>query len=175
MALSLSAAEATEVAAINVSLDLALADGVTGNFANPKLPSYVDFTLDVKTVVRNTFISTAAAIVKQLMSGAAAPWTNVASFLNGWVADSATYNAPAYKRATGSRILLRGRATTGTVDASMFLLPVGSRPLKALHFATISNNALGQIVVQADGNVVATSPSSNVWVSLEGISFDAEQ
>jgi hypothetical protein len=87
---------------------------------------------------------------------------------------------------------LKGTVAGGTVSTyggRLFDLPCGYGPSKVSHHAVMSNNALGQVMIMYDpwfyeplqkctgGEMAATvyvmPPSSNVWVSLDGITFRA--
>lgn len=56
----------------------------------------------------------------------------------------------------------------------LFTLPAGYRPLGTCVFTVTSNGAIARVDVQPDGDVAVVS-GSNVWLSLAGISFRAEQ
>ncbi len=92
-------------------------------------------------------------------------------FTNGWVNfDAAQYNAAGYRR-QGTRIYLRGLVKSGTND--IFTLPAGFRPTRTCIFTAVSNNAFGRIDVTPAGAVGLVS-GSNLFASLDGISFDQE-
>ena len=97
------------------------------------------------------------------------------TYANAWADTFAIANglelAGFYKDPTGW-VHLKGCPSNGTVGLSMFTLPVGYRPANALLFAVVSNGAIGRLDVLASG-VVTLSAGSNVYASLEGISFKA--
>lgn len=97
-------------------------------------------------------------------------------FLNGWenYNEDVYYPAEYYKDPTG-RVHLRGMIDSGTVPSAAFNLPAGYRPKKTVLFSTISNASVGRVDVSLSGNVVVQNPSNNNWVSLDGLSFLAEQ
>lgn len=82
-------------------------------------------------------------------------------------------NAGYYKDSMGI-VHLRGLIKSGT-SGDMFVLPVGYRPLMRKIFPQIcGNNTLARVDVSANGTV-SGQVSNNAWVSLEGITFRAEQ
>lgn len=93
-------------------------------------------------------------------------------FTNSWVNfGSGTGFAGFWKDPFGI-VHLQGAIKSGTLTASAFTLPVGSRPGFQCNFPTISNSALGYVHVESNGQVVPQSGSS-VWFSLDGLSFKA--
>jgi hypothetical protein len=54
-------------------------------------------------------------------------------------------------------------------------LPIGFRPEYTELFGTVSGNTAGRIDVSTNGNITANGPSTNGWVSLDGLSFMAYQ
>jgi hypothetical protein len=95
---------------------------------------------------------------------------------NSWVDYGLGYSAAGYyKDATGA-VHLQGAIKSGTVGAAAFTLPAGYRPLGSNAYAVPSGAgpAFGVVVVAADGTVSVTV-GSNVFASLSGISFRAEQ
>lgn len=93
---------------------------------------------------------------------------------NGWIRYDTTWSNAGYMRDHNGFIHLRGLVKSGTVGSTMFQLPLGHRPAQQLLISTISNGAVGRIRVQTNGVVAAESPSSNVWVALDGITFKAD-
>lgn len=96
---------------------------------------------------------------------------------NSWVNydGGTTYNTCAYRKDEMGYVHLKGLIKNGTVNPAAFTLPSGYIPILRCIFATSSNNLYGQVRVQTDGQGVPYSPSVNNWVSLDGISFKAEQ
>jgi hypothetical protein len=73
-------------------------------------------------------------------------------------------------------------STSAGEDVDIFFLPEGYRPAKRLVFRTISNHLLSRVDVLPGGDVsLEPSPSNpnasaaHEWISLEGITFRAEQ
>ena len=97
----------------------------------------------------------------------------VPTMVNSWVRYDTTYDNVGYMRDSLGFVHLRGLIKSGTA-ANMFQLPVGYRPLQRRIYSVVSNNSLGRVDVGQDGWVTG-SVYSNAWVSLEGITFKAEQ
>ena len=55
---------------------------------------------------------------------------------------------------------------------AIFTLPVGYRPTKQELFVAASNNAFGRFDIDISGNV-ALIVGSNVWASMDGMTFRA--
>lgn len=98
----------------------------------------------------------------------------VPTFLNAWVNHSAQYNSAGYYKDSLGIVHLKGLVKSGTIGAAIFNLPAGYRPLTQYLTATISNSAIGRIDVTATGDVLAAL-GSNAWISLDLVSFRAEQ
>lgn len=94
---------------------------------------------------------------------------------NSWVVYDANYDSPQYRIDETGRVLLKGMIKSGSRDTAAFTLPAGYRPAKIKTFPVISNNALGRIDIETDGDVIAAKDliGSNTWLSLEGVGFFA--
>lgn len=94
------------------------------------------------------------------------------TLLNSWVVFGGSNMDPGYRK-EGDTVQLRGLVKNGTVGAGtpIFVLPEFYRPSDELIFAVLSNDALGQVRIDASGNVTARLPSVNTWVSLDTIRF----
>lgn len=108
--------------------------------------------------------------------GTAESWTNVSSFSNSWVNyDTSLYFGAGYYKDPTGVIHLRGLVKSGTValdtTGTIFVLPSGYRPTKALHLSVTSNLAAGTCFIDTSGNVRAHA-GDNTWFSLDGITFD---
>ena len=105
------------------------------------------------------------------------PWNEVTNFLGTWVNfNPSVWATAAYYKDSLGRIHLKGLVKSGTCGTNIFTLPSGYRPLLNLVFATSSDNAHGRVDIKSDGSVFANSSAcSNIFVSLDGISFRAEQ
>ena len=101
------------------------------------------------------------------------PW-QTPIFENGWVNYIGTFNSAGYFKDSLGVVHLRGLVKNGTIGQPVFTLPVGYRPGGRGIFPSVSNNALARIDIDSAG-VVLIQVGSNVWISLEGITFRAEQ
>lgn len=97
--------------------------------------------------------------------------TGQPAFTNSWVVFGGGWQVPGFWRDPLGIVHLRGLMKDGTVGSSAFTLPPGFRPALAETFAIISNAAFGRLDVLADGTVTPIAPSSNLWVSLNGVTF----
>jgi hypothetical protein len=96
------------------------------------------------------------------------------SYTNSWQRYSSLFpDAAFYKRADGL-VVLKGFISTGALGTSAFTLPKGYRPAQNLIMSRIANSGAGRLDIGADGTVTPVT-GSNVWFSLEGVTFVAEQ
>ena len=93
------------------------------------------------------------------------------AFENSWVDFGAGWQVAGFWLDPFGFVHLRGVIKSGTVGSAAFTLPPGFRPKLSEPFGVDSNSAHGRVDVLADGTVVPMAPSSNVYVSLSGISF----
>jgi hypothetical protein len=101
-------------------------------------------------------------------------WTN-AVLLNGWVAWGNPYSTAAYMMDALGFVHLRGLVRSGRLGQAIFQLPAGLRPrFQHLHCKSHAAEGSGRIDVSVEGAVVASN-GNNEWVSLDDISFLAEQ
>lgn len=98
------------------------------------------------------------------------------TFQNSWVNydNDVTHNVAGYWKDSMGVVHLKGLVKSGTA-AAIFTLPAGYRPYKRCIFVILSNGAVGRINLDPDGQVIPTTPYSNAWVSLDGITFRAYQ
>jgi hypothetical protein len=99
---------------------------------------------------------------------------NSPTLLNSWVNYGAGEDTVGYFKDTLGFVHIRGMIKSGTLDAVVFNLPVGYRPLNYKRFAIISNNLWGLVTLFANGGVRA-SIGSNAWFNFGEIIFKAEQ
>lgn len=96
-------------------------------------------------------------------------------FQNGWVNFGGGFHNVGFRKTIEGEVVLRGLAKLGApINSTVFTLPVGYRPTAQCVFAIASNGAFGYMTVAATGDVQVAG-GSNVWVSLHGIRFRAEQ
>lgn len=101
-------------------------------------------------------------------------WSSVV-FQNGWQNYGGVWATAQYYRDREGRVHLKGLIRSGTIGTTAFNLPAQYRPAQQLLFDAISNNGQGRVEILTNGNVLISTVSSNVYVSLDGISFRAEQ
>lgn len=94
------------------------------------------------------------------------------TFTNGWLSWGAPYYPVGYWLDPAGFVHLRDTLKSGTVGSAAFTLPPGYRPASAIGpLIVFSNGAAGRVDIGTDGTVTPSSPSSNVNVVLDGISF----
>lgn len=93
---------------------------------------------------------------------------------NSWVNFGGVRNPAGYYKDANSRVYLRGVVKSGTVGNAAFTLPAGYRPANTELFAVVSNDLFGAVNVLSNGDVTPAI-GSNVYFSLDGISFRASQ
>lgn len=100
-------------------------------------------------------------------------WT-APTLLNGWVNYGAGFNDAGYMKDAHGFVHLKGLIKNGvtTRPTTLFTLPSGYRPSNECICTTSSNDLYGQARVEPDGDVTF-HVGSNVWFSLDGISFKA--
>ena len=104
-------------------------------------------------------------------------WNNLA-MSNGWKHYGGIYTTPQYTKSSVDNIVtlkgLLNNTAAGTYDTAMAVLPVGSRPKQRILTATVSNGLYVRLDILANGEVRFMGGSSG-WLTLDGISFKAEQ
>lgn len=95
-----------------------------------------------------------------------------AVFENGWTNVGGDLNDAGYMRDPLGFIHLRGFISSGTVTQAAFTLPAGYRPENREVHITATSGSFGHLSVHSDGQVVINA-GSNVWYSIDGISFKA--
>jgi len=103
-------------------------------------------------------------------------WTNL-SLVNGWVHYGAPFTTPQYTKTADNVVQLKGLLNGGslTYDTVIATLPVGFRPKARILYATTNNNNVhARVDILPDGQVRFMG-TSNVWFSLDSISFIGEQ
>lgn len=96
---------------------------------------------------------------------------------NNWVTYGGTQTVPQYTKAADGIVTLKGLIKNGTTTDLTYMakLPPGYRPLKTLAFVAVTNgNAVARIDVGESGYLIFRA-GSNTWLSLDGISYMAEQ
>lgn len=95
-------------------------------------------------------------------------------FQNAWGNWGAPQLSAGYLKDPLGFVHLQGVIKSGTVGAVAFNLPPGLRPPATVGpFAVVSNGGLGAVQIASTGDVTIAAPSSNVYVVLDGIHFQA--
>ena len=94
------------------------------------------------------------------------------TFSNSWVNYSAGFDTVGYYKDFLGFVHLKGTMKSGTMSATAFTLPSGSRPGASQQYAVVSNSAFGNLTIASDGTVKLIS-GSNASASLDGIVFYA--
>lgn len=109
-------------------------------------------------------------------SSASITWNNI-SLLNGWSNYNATlYPGAQYAKSSDGIVHLRGLIKSGTTGGSIHIgtLPASFRPKARTLMYSISNGEQARVDIINDGQIVVTT-AHNSWLSLDGLSFVAEQ
>lgn len=103
--------------------------------------------------------------------------TGEPAFEDSWVNYSVTYNSCGFMKDTMGFVHLKGLVKSGTYGISgvIFTLPTGYRPLRYWIIANTNNGSADEMRIASDGRVIPYGATSNGWVSLDGITFRAEQ
>lgn len=105
-------------------------------------------------------------------------WTEIGSdgapaFENSWVNYDSLHNSAAFYKDPFGIVKLKGLVKTGTIGTAIFTLPTNYRPDKYCVYPIIANDAIATLNVLDDGQVVPTT-GSNVWLSIDFVSFRAD-
>lgn len=104
-------------------------------------------------------------------------WIN-ATLLNSWANYHVDYYNAGYMKDSNGFVHLRGIVKNGTITSgtSILQLPIGYRPSKKCVFSSIAyNSALCTLIIFNDGYLNISNVPNNTWLTLENISFMAEQ
>lgn len=99
---------------------------------------------------------------------------NEPAYQNGWVEYNTTYGGASFRKDVQGFVHLRGLIKNGTLNSTMFTLPVGYRPAKHIIIAVQTNSVGNRLDIRLDGTVRMDSGGSNAWVSLSNAVFQAE-
>ncbi|KKM86624.1 hypothetical protein LCGC14_1277110 [marine sediment metagenome] len=118
------------------------------------------------------------SITMMFNADGAATWREVGdpgepTFENSWVNYGAPWDTAAFYKDAAGIVHLKGLIKSGTINQAAFTLPVGYRPKANVQVGILSNNAIGRMIISADGLVSATS-GNNAWFVIHH-SFIAEQ
>ena len=95
------------------------------------------------------------------------------AFQNSWVNYGGSQETAGFRVGHDGRVYLKGQVKGGTINTTVFTLPIGYRPANNQEFASLSGSpALGWVSVNDDGTVVANGSGTNAYVFLNGINFE---
>ena len=127
------------------------------------------------------------------LSGPAGPstvpiedWHNIGAagepaFQGTWVANGTqpSYNPPGFRKRPDGVVELRGSVKSGTLNTTVFTLPVGYRPVNGIRISTQAHNGTavvaGMIYVDAATGNVQIYGSTNADCGLEDVEFSTDQ
>lgn len=97
-------------------------------------------------------------------------------YSSGWVSYSTSFSQAGYYKRPDGIVVLRGlvKRESGSTAVVIGTLPAGVRPLATNVFEAVSANASARVDVNPDGTV-SIFGTPGIWLSLDGISFAAEQ
>lgn len=127
----------------------------------------------ITTDTGKLYIQTTAG--KSLINPSPENWI-APSLLNSWSNYTGIGFAPAgyYKDPYGI-VRLRGFIRNGVIETNMFVLPAGYRPAYDMRFPAVGTDMFIQLQIGADGSVKNVGVISNTFVSLDGLTFLAQQ
>lgn len=138
---------------------------------NAKL--YTTYNLSEKSQILSNSAEITAINKKMDGWGANSYWISP-TLINGWINFGGNEETAGYYKDEFGIVHLKGFIKSGTINSTIFILPTGYKPIKNRYFAVVSNNAFGTVQVNFSGNVTCTV-GNNLSVSLDGITFKAEQ
>jgi len=148
---------------------------IAGKYAENEKALLLD---TVKTLQENT---TRLSVLESKKAEKDAPAWISPTFVNGWINYSSSYQPAGYYKDSQGIIHLRGLISSGTsgTGIQIFNLPRGYRPKKAILFNIGTSNGTALVAatleIATDGVVYLGFGGGNTWLSLENISFQAEQ
>ncbi|NTW61533.1 hypothetical protein HGB24_02515, partial [Candidatus Saccharibacteria bacterium] len=119
--------------------------------------------------------TTCLSLVMMYYPSSYSGWKNMI-LQNGWLAYQSGTATPQYTKSSDGIVTLHGLIKSGSTSQCNIIatLPVGYRPSSRLLFGTVANLAFSRIDLDSAGNIWYCS-GSNVWLSLNNLSFYAEQ
>jgi len=106
----------------------------------------------------------------------AATWTSL-TLQNSWVWYGGNPATPGVTKGSDGIVMLTGLIKSGTTTNGTVIttLPAGFRPSQEMVLDVASNGIFGRIDIYPNGNIVAINLNNNTYLTLDGISFPAEQ
>lgn len=136
---------------------------------------YIDYTNTLGLVIGtntvrflvDTVVTTPFDVTYQTTSNVYTP----AVLLNSWVNVGIPYYDAAYHKDANGLVRLRGMIKSGATTTTAFSLPIEYRPVSSMIFASIGNDVIAKILVDANGDVVLFGDTST-GISLDNIAFN---
>ena len=159
-----------------LDMSSAVADGPCWNSSSGSLIESCGLSVGIGTSAPNAKlqVSGGPTILQQ------EPWTDV-TFQNSWVNYGGSYAPTGFFKDSNGVVHLRGLTMNGTVNACIFTLPAGYRPgyraiFNQRYYLTNIGEGAIRVDIQNTGCVSSVGATSAIaWLSLEGITFLAEQ
>jgi len=142
--------------------------------------SFGDYKINVSSsagqVVPNSGSNTSFSTEAMYYAGLAGVWFNMGTYQNSWANFGGTTSVARYVKGSDNIVSLRGMVKSGTTGVlNTTALPTGYRPKTRLVFHTSANGQFARVDVDPSGNVYVVTLASNTWLSLDSISYLAEQ
>ncbi|TVX91911.1 hypothetical protein [Paenibacillus agilis] len=120
--------------------------------------------------------------MQKVDANAVVTWVKL-TLLNGWVNRGIDSDAPvSYLKDSLGFVHVRGLAASGTPDRVIFKLPKDYRPIKRMQFINLSYQGAAEkslrtsyITIEVNGDVYVNAQVGTQWLTLDNISFLAEQ
>ena len=118
-------------------------------------------------------------VTSYMPASAGVTWSNL-TLQNGWATYGGIYSTPQYTKVSDGVVHLKGliRSGTNTDGTVIATLPAGFRPSTRLLSTVASaagNSSHTRLDVLPNGQLIIQASDGNGWLSLDGISFVAEQ
>lgn len=102
-------------------------------------------------------------------------WQTV-TYLNGFsrYSTATDWGDVQYYKDSLGMVHMKGLIKGGSINAGMFQLPVGYRPVHNYIFVQMSNDAICRVDIMPDGYAIPRTGFNAAWISLNNIHFRAE-
>ncbi|WP_044480729.1 hypothetical protein [Paenibacillus antibioticophila] len=152
-----------------IKLDTSPIQPLVGTLAANEKAQISDLTAGVTEALQRV------SVVEQKKAEKDAPGWITPTLLNGWVSHSANFPKAQYYKDSNGVVCIRGFVKDGTTSGVLFVLPEGYRPDLWLAWPVTSydgtNVAPGTVNIKSNGEIQIAVNVKNTWLSLEGISF----
>lgn len=88
------------------------------------------------------------------------------AFENSWINYGGSYHSARFRKSIDGQVHLQGLVKDGTIGQAIFTLPEEYRPAGNLIFGVGCNGGYARLNVNTTGEVTASSPTTNGWVTL---------